>query len=226
MQTKEDSILNRLKRFINVAPAEGGITVATNVECKTYLAYNTSAKLSKLSKDYDLVVMGTTGKHLIEKKLIGSIASYVAQHAHCPVLLVPRAHRFKGINNIVYARNWESIDTLTLKSVLELGKAFYAAIHFVHVNEVLDIMDFSLTEQEVLMELLAEDAPEIAYHIVNIDSESPKEGIEDYAYEKEADLIVLVNRQHTFWDNLLKRSLTKEMALHSDIPLLIYHTRN
>jgi len=45
MQTKEDSILNRLRKFINVAPNEGGTDIAVNVECKTFLAYNTSSKL-------------------------------------------------------------------------------------------------------------------------------------------------------------------------------------
>ncbi|MEM9886066.1 MAG: universal stress protein [Bacteroidota bacterium] len=225
MQTKEGGILNRLQKFINIAPDEGGTQVALNVDCKTYLAYNTSAKICKLSADYDLVIMGMTGKHVIEKKLLGSIASYIGQHAECPVLLIPRNYQYKGIHNIVYARNWESMNEVALRSVIELGKVFYSAIHFVHVNEELSIMDFSVAEQETLAEILAEDAPEIAYHIANIDSSSPKKGIEDYAQNQEADLIVLVNRQHSFIDNLFKRSMTKEMALHSEVPLLIYHAR-
>jgi len=169
--------------------------------------------------------MGMIGKHIIEKKLIGSIASYVAQHAECPVLLVPREYKFKGLRNIVYAQNWESINDFAIRSVVDLGKAFFAALHFVHVNEILDIRDFTLLEQESLVELLEENAPEIAYHIANIDNESPKQGIEEYAKEYDADLIVLVNRQHGFLDNLFRRSLTKEMALHSDVPLLVHHTR-
>ncbi|MEM0992722.1 MAG: universal stress protein [Bacteroidota bacterium] len=225
MQTKEGSILNQLQQFINIAPDEGGTQVAVNVNCKTYLAYNTSARICKLSADYDLIIMGMTGKHALEKKLLGSIASYVGQHAECPVLIVPRNYQYKGLHNIVYARNWESMNEVALRSVVELAKVFQSAIHFVHVNEELSIMDFAITEQATLAELLAEDAPAVAYQIVNVDSSSPKQGIEDYAQDKEADLIVLVNRQHSFIDNLFKRSMTKEMALHSKVPLLIYHAR-
>jgi nucleotide-binding universal stress UspA family protein len=36
----------------------------------------------------DLIVLGTKGKTGIQKVLLGSIASGVASHAHCPVLLV------------------------------------------------------------------------------------------------------------------------------------------
>lgn len=223
MQTKEDSLLNRLRQFVNIAPNEGGKAVAVNVECKTFLAYNTSSKISKLSKDYDFVVMGMTGKHLMEKKLIGSIASYVAQHAECPVFLVPREHKFEGLRNIVYAQNWESVNDYAIRSTIDIGKSFYAALHFVHINEILDIRDFTIIEQESLVELLEENAPEITYHIANVNNDSAKKGLEEYTHDHNADLIVLVNRQHTFWDNLLKRSLTKEMVLHSDVPLLIYH---
>lgn len=223
MQTKEDSLVNRLRNFVNIAPSEGGKAVATNIECKTFLAYNTSAKISNLSKDYDFVIMGMTGTHVIEKKLIGSIASSVAQKAECPVFLIPREHQFEGLHNIVYAQNWESVNDFAIRSTIELGKTFYAALHFVHINEILDIRDFTLIEQESLVELLEENAPEITYHLANINNESAKSGLEEYANEHHADLIVLVNRQHTFWDNLLKRSLTKEMALNANVPLLIYH---
>lgn len=225
MQTKEDSLLNRLRNFVNIAPDEGGKAVIVKVECKTYLAYNTSAKLSKLSKDYDFIVMGMTGTHMIERKLIGSIASSVAQKADCPVVLVPRAYVFTGLRNIVYAQNWESVNDYAIRSTIDIGKTFQAALHFVHVNEILDIKDFTIIEQEALVELLEESAPEVAYHLANINNESAKKGLEEYAHDYQADLIVLVNRQHTFFDNLLKRSLTKEMALHSNVPLLIYHAR-
>jgi len=40
------------------------------------------------SENHDLVVMGTWGKGGIKKFLLGDTAESVAQHAHCPVLLV------------------------------------------------------------------------------------------------------------------------------------------
>lgn len=39
-------------------------------------------------KNYDLVIVGATGKGLIKKAFLGSVSSYVTTNAKCPVLVV------------------------------------------------------------------------------------------------------------------------------------------
>ena len=43
--------------------------------------------------DVDLVAMGTRGLSGIQALILGSVARYVANHAHCPVLVVRRKER-------------------------------------------------------------------------------------------------------------------------------------
>ncbi len=50
------------------------------------------AIIMEQSENYDLVVMGTWGRGGIKHFLLGTIAENVAQHAHCPVLLVRGIH--------------------------------------------------------------------------------------------------------------------------------------
>lgn len=38
--------------------------------------------------DYDVIVMGSTGKGLIKEALLGSVSHQVAISAHCPVIIV------------------------------------------------------------------------------------------------------------------------------------------
>ncbi|WP_242220212.1 universal stress protein [Bacillus cereus group sp. BfR-BA-01380] len=38
--------------------------------------------------DYDIIIMGNTGKGLIKEALLGSVSHKVAQSAHCPILIV------------------------------------------------------------------------------------------------------------------------------------------
>lgn len=38
--------------------------------------------------DYDVIIMGSTGKGLIKEALLGSVSHKVAQSAHCPILIV------------------------------------------------------------------------------------------------------------------------------------------
>jgi K+-sensing histidine kinase KdpD len=40
------------------------------------------------NKNIDLIVIGTKGRTGLKRFLLGSVASGVVQHAHCPVLLV------------------------------------------------------------------------------------------------------------------------------------------
>ena len=39
-------------------------------------------------EDIDLVVMGASGKHAVERFILGSVAEKVVRHAKCPVLTV------------------------------------------------------------------------------------------------------------------------------------------
>jgi nucleotide-binding universal stress UspA family protein len=66
--------------------------------------------ITSLSRDYDLVVMGTHGRTGFDRLMLGSVAARVVQHADCPVLTIrePGAQPQKQRTNrreqqIVYA---------------------------------------------------------------------------------------------------------------------------
>jgi nucleotide-binding universal stress UspA family protein len=46
-------------------------------------------ELVNASRDADMVVLGSRGAGGFKQLLMGSVTSQVAQHAHCPVLIVP-----------------------------------------------------------------------------------------------------------------------------------------
>jgi nucleotide-binding universal stress UspA family protein len=50
-------------------------------------------ELIKAAKDADMLVLGSRGAGGFSRLMMGSVASQVAQHAHCPVLVVPPAAR-------------------------------------------------------------------------------------------------------------------------------------
>jgi nucleotide-binding universal stress UspA family protein len=46
-------------------------------------------ELLKAAGDADMIVLGSRGAGGFTRLLMGSVASQVAQHAHCPVIIVP-----------------------------------------------------------------------------------------------------------------------------------------
>ena len=50
-------------------------------------------ELIKAADDADMIVLGSRGAGGFTRLLMGSVAGQVAQHAHCPVLIVPPQDR-------------------------------------------------------------------------------------------------------------------------------------
>jgi nucleotide-binding universal stress UspA family protein len=50
-------------------------------------------ELIDATKDADMIVVGSRGAGGFTRLMMGSVASQVAQHAHCPVLIVPPENR-------------------------------------------------------------------------------------------------------------------------------------
>ena len=50
-------------------------------------------ELINASQDADMIVLGSRGAGGFTRLMMGSVSSQVAQHAHCPVLIVPPAER-------------------------------------------------------------------------------------------------------------------------------------
>jgi nucleotide-binding universal stress UspA family protein len=50
-------------------------------------------ELINAAKDADMIVLGSRGAGGFTRLMMGSVSSQVAQHAHCPVLIVPPEDR-------------------------------------------------------------------------------------------------------------------------------------
>ena len=51
-----------------------------------------SEQLAALSVDVDLLMIGSSGHGAAHRLMLGSTSGYLADHARCPLLVVPRSH--------------------------------------------------------------------------------------------------------------------------------------
>jgi nucleotide-binding universal stress UspA family protein len=113
-----------------------------------------------------------------------------------------------------------------LREIINFANLFRAAVHFVHVREKGSNEDFDITKEVIFNQLFKDGDPAFSFQMDVVESSSVVRGLNQYADEHDIDLIVLVNKQRGFFDSLIGRSESKNMALDLKHPLMVYHYPN
>ena len=178
-------------------------------------------EIVELSNDdhTDMIVMGSTGRGSAMKKWFGSVSLEVLKKAKAPVLIVPPSAEFKGINNVLYATDNPMVDSVVLEMLSEIIKPFDIKLHLVHVKD----QKASASDHVNILRLLESfyKKDQLAYSEVSGDDIANT--IDVYARHHKIDLIVMTRKKRTLLEGLLKPSVTTKMAIHTTLPLLVFH---
>lgn len=180
-----------------------------------------SEEIVRMSEDYDLIVLGTTGEGNLLEKAFGSVSTHVARFAHCPVLLVPGNCQCGNFEEVVYASNYQAADEAMIKKLLTITGPEIQNIHFVHIDSETHSpyhVEEVLYEQAQLYGTAA-----IGFNSVEIECPNVQEGIVQYASDNQADLIVMGTTHRGFLERLFHKSVTRQVVFHTTVPLLVMH---
>ncbi len=167
----------------------------------------------------ELIIIGTTGHSAYERKYIGGKAEKIIQHTHCSVLCVPENINFHGIKRIVYATDYQEEDKLAIQQLIDLAKVLKAEVEILHISHHDDTIDKAMYE-EFKRELMSF----VNYKKISFNRMVFKhvaEGLNEYMKEKNADLLVLLNKKLNFLESLFHLSLTHHLDKFTDYPLMI-----
>ena len=167
----------------------------------------------------ELIIIGTTGHSAYERKYIGGKAEKIIQHTHCSVLCVPENINFHGIKRIVYATDYQEEDKLAIQQLIDLAKVLKAEVEILHISHHDDTIDKAMYE-EFKRELMSF----VNYNKISFNRMVFKhvaEGLNEYMKEKNADLLVLLNKKLNFLESLFHLSLTHHLDKFTDYPLMI-----
>ncbi len=162
----------------------------------------------------ELLVMGVTGKGKLEEMVAGSHAIRVCEASGLPVVLVPAQIPMQPVGNLVFACDLEDVaETIPRQQINNLLDAFHVPLSVVHVGK----QDVENQDTKILYAWL-ENYDTMYY---NLDKEETATAILDFTKEIPAPLLLLVAKKHGFPAGLFHRSITKQLAFHSTIPLLV-----
>ncbi len=173
-------------------------------------------------KETDLIVMGATGENKLLGRFLGGISSEVARKAFCPVLLVPRNSKFEPYTKVVYACNYQANEREILHRVVRLVERFKSELHLVHIvtgkEQAFKAQDLSAGSLQVLK--LS------ALFLSRVANPDVLSGLIEYTDDQEAGLMVMNTVHRPFLEDTFRHNLTRDMAFHTHVPLLIMHAED
>ncbi|OIQ30458.1 MAG: hypothetical protein BM564_03575 [Bacteroidetes bacterium MedPE-SWsnd-G2] len=170
------------------------------------------------TKHIDLIVMGTKGKTNAESIIFGSNSVRVMQRANCPVLVIPEAYKFTGIQEVVFISNYLShYKPDDLGILVELCEHYNYSVKVLHVNE-----DETLTgEQRNNRAYLDAYFSNIEHKFVTLKGDDVLNSVLNYCDEFNTDLLCMMSRKHSFLERLFNTHNVEKFAFNAKLPMLI-----
>lgn len=214
---KENS--ERIKNLENKIIKQGTDKIKVESIVRSGLAVDEILGLIK-EKKVDMVVMGIKGAGKLGR-IIGSNATSVMKKASCPVIVVPEKGKFEEIKKIVYACDYEKINNPSvLEPLWELAQTYNAEIIVFNVR---DSRKHPSAEQAIEGIRLDRWLERVKHSYYVSDKKDVVEAINDFVKKHHAVMIAMVGHKHSFPENLIHKSTTKDMAFHTNTPILSLH---
>ncbi len=176
-----------------------------------------------IENNIDLIVSGTSGAGNIEGLFFGTNSVGIFKQVKCPVLIIPSNCNFRLIKKVLYATDFQEGHSKELKKICSFAELFDAEVAVVHVNTYASTFNDDKEKLEQFAEVHAADINynKISYSVIHNDTVF--DGLESEITSKYIDVICMAKGQKSFFEELLFKSNTKEMAFQTRIPLMVVH---
>jgi nucleotide-binding universal stress UspA family protein len=167
-----------------------------------------------------LVVMGIAGKNRLERTFIGSNTIRVARITQIPLLIIPEHTTFRTIEQVVFACDLKKVSKTTpafaIKRMVNKLGAKLSILNVDHNEERFN--PDTIAEMTDLHRLWDDEQPE--YHYT--DNQDIAKGVMDFADQHQMQMVIAVPKAYGFFENLFHSSLTRKLAYHIHLPLLLF----
>lgn len=171
----------------------------------------------------DLIIIGAHGSSGLDQFILGNHCRIMIDSASRPLLMISPQASFKKIRKIAFGTDFKNParDLPALYTLIELARPLDAEILLTHVcSNAAHSPEFEARIEQFMTTIASTaDYPQIYYRIVRNDH--VRTGLDWLCKHGQVDMLAMVHRTHSFFDNLLSGSKTQKMAGHLSIPLLV-----
>ena len=170
---------------------------------------------------FNLVVMGTLGAGGLKKVLLGSNTSDVVKRIKRPILIVPHEARYSRPDNILITTDFKKVKRdEQIEKLREFALSIDAKISVLNVHDEGKNVDM---EEAMKTSGLADLLEGLEVTCYDEENDDVIEGIDNFVKNHDIKIIAMIVRELNFLDSLFHKSLTKQMAMRTQIPMLALH---
>lgn len=179
--------------------------------------------IKSISEELDnvAVVVGAKGMSAMEEIFIGSNTSAVVKEADAPVFVIPENVVYKKVEKVALAIDFQdNLNANTLHPLKDILVNKNAALRVFYVEDE----DGDIAEEQqnrVVADLESKLNQKI--DVLKINEDDSLSAVQKFIHTHNIDCLVTINRKKSFFESLFHRSFSKQVALHTDTPLLVLH---
>ena len=198
--------------------------------CASSVTVNTLARYDHLASGLDeicsetgadLIVMGITGGNMLEEKIIGSNVLNVAKNGTIPVIIVPPKAIFTRIEEVMLVCDFNKVvETTPVQPIKQILDATGSRLFVLHVDKENQHWSPDTPFESLMLDTLLQGYnPQYLFE----NNSNFIEAVNISALEKMVDLIITVPKKHGLFEGLFHASMTKKLAYHSHVPIMVIH---
>lgn len=176
---------------------------------------------NSLSKNVDLIILGSRGNSSNEDSQIGSHVIKIAKTSPIPIVVIPPAYTFKKISKVVVAIDFNKVkDTVPLEALKRLLDKKKAELMVVNIDDKGKHMQEDAeraVEETTLYKMLKQYDPKYFFlkgtDVIN--------GILQFAADKDAQLVIALPHKYSFFQSIMHTSVSHQLAESSAVPVLL-----
>jgi nucleotide-binding universal stress UspA family protein len=193
------------------------INIHTEVRMGTF--FEELKSVCELIKPY-AVVLGSQGTTAADRLLFGGHTVHAMHHLNWPLITVPPDVRFSSVKKICLACDLRNVlNTIPIEEIRTLVNQFHSELHILNTGKKDEFSPDMLAESGFLQTMFADLKPQ--YHFIS--SRDIDQGVIDFCGKNQIDLLVVIPKRHALLEKLIFKSHTKELVLHSHVPVMAIH---
>jgi nucleotide-binding universal stress UspA family protein len=218
----QESALTKLKKFyLKLHPNMKGVHVEFIIQ--QGLPSSRTLEIA-IEKKVDLIVSSSTSTNVLERFIIGSNTTRILKDAPCPIMVIPPKAKFNGLKKIIFTTDLTESNLHSAEKVTDIAKMFKSEVIFLNIDNQFLVHDTKDLERITARIKQFIKYPKMKGYVctdINI-----ADGITFFLKNEKADCLAMVMHHRKLLSSILNPSITKKVAYHPSVPLLIMHDEN